>query len=84
MEEERILLQVADLGDQTHVKFETKSAEDLFNVAVAIHQLISEHIELALALSAVNKLVNENPEFSEDLENSTVDMTTFNNILKQK
>ena len=82
MEDERILLSISVNGDHSHVKLETHDAEDVFNLALAIVQIMRDHLEISVAMAAVTKMLNDNPEFADEVEKSSVDMNAFNDILK--
>lgn len=82
----RILLQIAVEDDGTRVKLETHSAEDMFNLTLALAQVIKEHEVLDVGIRTIMDTMDRHPEFLEGLEENTIDLLAlnqFNNILKQ-
>jgi hypothetical protein len=83
--EQRILLQISVDGEGTRVKLETHSADDMFNLSLALAQLISQHEILDAGIGTILDTIREHPEFAEGLEENTIDlqaMKEFDNILK--
>ena len=83
--EQRILLQISVDDEGTRVKFATRSAEDMFNLCIALAQLINEHEILDAGLGTIMNAMKNCPKFLEELQTNTVDLQAiqqFTNILK--
>jgi hypothetical protein len=84
MNEEKVLLNITDNGESMCVDFRVKNARDLFNISTAIARLLVDNPSFAAGLMTVTKLMEEDEEFRTELEKCTVDLTQFENILKNE
>ena len=83
MEEERILFSVTTQGEGSAVALDVDGAEDIFAVALGIYQALSECHQLGFMLAGIVAMKRDKG-FQEKLETNCVDLTVFNDILKNK
>lgn len=81
-EDKRVLLEVADLGEETSVRFKTESERDLASVALAIDNIMRNSSVLRKMLLAVSMHRMLNPNFDEEYEKNSVKVPDFDKILK--
>ena len=81
-EDKRVLLEVADLGEETSVRFNTESERDLASVALAIDQIMRDTPSLRKMLLTVSIHKMLNPEFEKEYEKNSVKVPDFDKILK--
>lgn len=81
MNEERILFSVSMQGEGTAISCSCMSAEEQFQVALAIHQLISSDNHILLFLKLISELSHD-PDFQKALDEATIELPDFNQLLK--
>lgn len=81
MEENKVLFSVVKKDEGSAVRLDACGSEELFAVALGIHQLIDQCPELTFMLSALIAM-SKDEEFKKKLEGSTIDMPDFDAILK--
>jgi len=82
MTEEKLLFSVAVDDEVSHVRLHTETREDILALSLAIAKTMDEHPEICIGILTTLKLINECKEFSDELKESTVDLSQFENILK--
>ena len=82
MTEEKLLFSVAVDDISSHVRLHTETREDVFALSLAIAKTMDEHPDICIGVLTTLKLINECNEFKDELDESTVDMSQFDNILK--
>lgn len=83
MKEEKILFQVTRLEDgASAVSVHTETEEDLFAIALAMHQLISSN-QTICELVEMCALMSTDKDFKKQLNLHTIEIPDFNKILKE-
>lgn len=82
MNEERVLLYIADTGDGVQVKFHTSSMEDIYSVSTAIAQLLVDKPLLGVGVVTLAKQLVTDENYRKAVEDATVDISKFDDILK--
>lgn len=82
MEESKVLFQVTNEGGGISVQCHTDSEKEVFQVALAIHRLVSNSPLISVMLANIIEMEMKDPHFSEVLDNATIKMPDFESILK--
>ena len=81
MEESNVLFSVVRDDEGSSVHLHTETSEDIFAVALGIHQAIHACPKIALFLATIAKMAQEE-DFKEALAENTIEMPDFDEILK--
>ena len=81
MEKDKVIFSVTKDGEGSAVMLDAKGQDDLFAVALGIHQAINQCPELTFMLSTIIML-EKDEDFQKKLSEATVDIPDFNAILK--
>lgn len=86
-QEERILLSISVDNESTRVKIDTRSPNDIYNLCIALAQVIKQNEMIDAGLGLIMHGMNTDPAFLKEIEDSTIDtqvVNQFNDILNQK
>lgn len=81
MEENNVLFSVVRDSEGSSVHLHTETSEDIFAVALGIHQAMYGCPKIALFLAAIAKM-SQDEDFKEALAENTIEMPDFDEILK--
>lgn len=81
-ENKRVLLEVADLGEETSVRFKTESEHDLTSVALAIDHVMRDSPSIRKMLFAISMQRVLDPNFDKEYEKNSIKVPDFDKILK--
>lgn len=80
-EETNFLFSVVRDSEGSAVHLHTESSEDIFAIALGIHQAIHGCPKIALFLAAIAQMAQDD-EFKDALDENTIEMPDFDEILK--
>lgn len=82
MKETRTLLQIDCDGQSSSIKFKTDGEEDMFALALAITQIFKKSPALFLEFMKISMVLADDENARNIVENSTIDVHNFNDLLK--
>ena len=81
MEENKVIFSVTKDETGSSVKLEANGSEELFAVALGIHEIIQECPEVCFFLSTII-MMSKDENFKKQIEEHTIEMPDFDSILK--
>ena len=81
---EKILFQVSSVDEGTACKVNIDGKEDLFQVAIAINDLIVSNPELLEIIRIIAFMMATDPKFKEMKDSHTIKMPDFDKLLKEE
>ena len=82
MEKEKVLFQVAIQGENCHVTCDCEDVRQEFKVAFAMYKTLVDSRNIAYMLSRIIDM-SDDPAFKKAIDESVVEISDFNSILKQ-
>lgn len=83
-EKEKILLSIENMEDGSRVSLHTNSPDDMYTLCMSLGKLFYDHPTIMFATLAILKHLSEDEKFNGELENATIDLKKFDDILKNK
>lgn len=80
--EEKILFQVTKIDESSSVKIHTETEEDVFAVALAIHQTLTENKVIRDMAEALALMALTDKDFNKEVKSKTIKLPDFDKILK--
>ena len=82
MSEEKTLLSIEDMEDGSRVSLHTSSPEDMYTLCASLAKLLYDHPTIMFATLSILKRLAEDKDFDDEMEKGTIDLTKFDDILK--
>lgn len=82
MDEEKVLLCIRSLGDDTACQVHIHSENEMFKVAVVLADFIHNNKPFGFAFALALKFIENSPDTSELFTSNVVNVPDFNKLLK--